>query len=161
MQLNVKFPLYAIRANEGISEEGIFTLITTRYAIYVLDCKGLGGNYAYRRTQMLGMELPYKLYPLKERYSTLAQLANTKRRIYIDSEGDVKKYIPQKYYHIKYTRVLQADRTWNGYYRLMTKLPVAFVTEEVSNYIGYIQIGSAFYLYDLSDEPKPTIRKKI
>ncbi|AKY02242.1 hypothetical protein AEO54_201 [Vibrio phage vB_VorS-PVo5] len=43
----------------------------------------------------------------------------------------------------------------------MTKLPVAFVTEQVAEYVGYIQVGSAFYLYELSHKRKATTRKKL
>lgn len=91
----------------------------------------------------------------------LSQMVHSKRRWFIDAEGTIVRYKPTKFYHIKYAKVLRADKTWNGYYRLMTKLPVAFVTEQVADYIGYIQVGSGFYLYELSNERKATSRKKL
>lgn len=106
-------------------------------------------------------ELEFKLYPLRERFTTLSQMVNSKRRWFIDADGGIVRYKPVKFHHIVYTKVLRIDRTWNGKYRLMTKLPVTFVTEEAADYIGYIQIGSAYYLYELSAEKKPTCRKKI
>lgn len=157
-----KFPLYALRAYEDIREFEGFILISSKYREYILDCPVLEGNYAERRTKMLGLtDLESKVYPLRERFSSISQLANSKRRWFIDAEGSIVRYKPSKFYHIKYAKVLKADRTWNGYYRLMTKLPVAFVTEKVANYVGYIQVGSAYYLYNLSDERKAISRKKL
>ncbi|BBL19295.1 hypothetical protein KIT04_126 [Vibrio phage KIT04] len=140
---------------------GEFVLITSKYREYILDCPTLEGNFAERRVQLLAMDLEFKIYPLRERFTSISQLVNSKRRWFIDSEGNIVRYKPQKFYHIKYAKVLRADTTWNGKYRLMTKLPVPFVTETVADYIGYIQVGSAFYLYELTNEKKPVTRKKI
>lgn len=158
-----KFPLYALRAYEDIKQFEEFILITSKYREYILDCPALEGNYAERRVKLLGMadQLEFKIYPLRERFTSLSQLANSKRRWFIDAEGCIVRYKPRKFYHIKYVKVLRADRTWNGYYRLMTKLPVAFVTEQVADYVGYIQVGSAFYLYEVTNEKKAISRKKL
>ncbi|WBU76478.1 hypothetical protein CHLORIS_46 [Vibrio phage Chloris] len=156
------FPLYALRAYEDIREFEEFVLISSKYREYILDCPSLEGNYAERRTKLLGFtDLEFKVYPLRERFTSLSQLANSKRRWFIDADGTIVRYKPSKFYHIKYAKVLRADRTWNGYYRLMTNLPVAFVTEQVADYVGYIQVGSAFYLYELSSGRKATTRKKL
>lgn len=158
-----KFPLYALRAYVGIRAADGFVIVCSRYREYILDCPALEGTFAERRVQLLSMEkeLEYKIYPIKERFTTLSQLVNTKRRWFIDAEGNIVRYKPSKFYPVKYIKVLRADRTWNGYYRLMTKLPVAFVTEQVADYIGYIQVGKGFYLYDLSNEKKATTRRKL
>ncbi|AUG85061.1 hypothetical protein FDJ19_gp054 [Vibrio phage Ceto] len=157
-----KYPLYALRAYEDIKEFEEFILISSKYREYILDCPSLEGDYASRRTQLLGMkDLEFKVYPLRERFTSISQLVNSKRRWFIDAEGTIVRYKPSKFYHIKYAKVLRADRTWNGYYRLMTNLPVAFVTEQVAEYVGYIQVGSAFYLYELSHRRKATTRKKL
>ena len=159
--LKTQFPLYALRPYELITEfEGI-KVISTHYTDYVLDCEALEGDYFSRRVQMLEMELPFKLYPLNERFTTLAQLTHTKRRLFIDREGKIFRYTPQQFAKVEYYKVLRADRTWNGYYRLMTKLPVTFVTEEPCNFIGVIRNGVGFILYDTSDTRKPSTRKKI
>lgn len=157
------YPLYALRAYDDIREFEEFILISTKYRDYILDCPVLEDTFSERRLTLLGMSdtLEYKIYPLNERFTSVGQLANSNRKWFIDSEGQIVRYKPSKFYNIKYTKVLRADKTWNGNYRLMTKLPVAFVTEQPANYIGYIQIGSGFYLYDLSNEAKPISRKKI
>ena len=157
------FPLYALRAYEDIQEFEEFILISSKFRDYILDCPVLKGNYAERRLQLLGMkdDLEFKIYPLRERFTSISQLVNSKRRWFIDAEGTIVRYKPTKFYHVKYAKVLRADVTWNGKHRLMTNLPVAFVTDTVADYIGYIQVGSGYYLYDLSNERKPTSRKKI
>lgn len=159
--LKAKFPLYAMRDFSEIITEGVYVLVHTHFGIYVLDIPSIEGNYAERRLAMLAMKLPHKLYPLKERFSTLSQLSNSKRRFFIDSEGTIRKYKPTKFYKVQYVKVLGASRTWNGLYHLMTKLPVAFVTDIVPKYVGYIQVGAAFYLYDLENELKLPTRKKL
>lgn len=159
--LKAKFPLYALRQFDEITTEGVYVLVHTHFNTYILDIPSLEGNYANRRLKMTSMELPYKVYPIKEQFNMLSQLANSKRRVFIDSEGKIHKYKPQKFYKVQYVKVLCASKTWNGYYLITTKLPVNFVTDIVPKYIGYIQIGAAFYLYDYSNEPKQPTRKKV
>lgn len=156
-----KFPVYAMRSFERITKENGYVLIHTHYTTYILDIPTLEGDYFSRRTQMLGIELPFKVYPLRERFSTLSQVVNSKRREFIDINGRVCTYKPKKFYKIECVRVLRADKTWNGYNLLMTKLPTQFVTEEVGNYIRYIKIGAAYYLYEVCNEFVPPKRKKI
>lgn len=160
---SAKYPLYALRAYEDITEFEGFTLISSKYREYILDYPAWGGSFADRRLKLLGIkdELEFKIYPLRECFTTLSQLANTSRRWFVDADGSIVRYKPSKFYNIHYIKVLRADRTWNGYYRLTTKLPVAFVTEQVAEYIGYIQVGSGFYLYEVSNEKKATTRKKL
>lgn len=157
------FPLYKVRANYGIEDRGDFTLIFTRYDAYILDCKQLAGNYSERRTKLLSIkkDLPFKIYPLNERYTMLSQLVNTANRQFIDKDGNVIKYKPSKFFKVQSARVLNAERTWNGKYRLITKLPVFFVCDKPSNYIQYIKYGKGYCLYGLSDERLPDTRKKL
>lgn len=159
--VQAKYPLYALRKYSSITEDDQYYYIHTHYNSYVLDIKNVEGNYAERRIALLNRDLPYKLYPLKERYSSISQLSRSKKRSFIDTNGDIVHYKPSQFFRIEYAKVLRADRTWNGYFRLTTKLPVSFVTEQVGNYIAYIRVGTAFYLYDICNERKPTSRKKL
>lgn len=161
MQLN--FPLYKIRSNYSIEDRGDFTLVFTKYNVYILDAKNLEGDFATRRTKLLSIKkkLPHKLYPLKERYTMISQLANSKDRWFIDSTGKVFKYKPSKFFNIHTAKVLRVDRSWNGKYRLMTTLPVPFVCDQAAKYVQYIKYGKGYLLYGLSNERIPTTRKKI
>jgi hypothetical protein len=159
--LNTAFPIYALREYKHIQEYDGYTVISSHLKDYILDDPRLEGDYAARRLQLSSMELPFKLYPLNQQYSTLSQLANSKKRMFIDSRGKLFKYTPTKFYTIEYTKVLRAEKTWNGWNRLMTKLPVSFVTEQVAPYIAYIKVGSAYYLYGLSNTKEKSHRKKL
>lgn len=157
----MRFPIYALRAYTSIFEFEGFVIIGSRFKDYVLDCPALEGDYYDRRRQLLGMELAFPLYPLKERYTCLSQLVNSKRRWFIDAEGTIIRYRPTEFYTVEYAKVLSAERTWNGKVRLTTKLPVSFITEGCAAYVGYIRVGAGYVLYELSDEKKPTTRKKL
>ncbi len=138
-------------------------MISTRHREYILDCPKLEGDYAARRLQLVSVaqDLEFRLYPLNERFTSISQLANTKRRHFIDADGKVWRYRPSKFHTVEYFKVLRADKTWNGLYRLTTKLPVTFVTEEVKPYVGVIKQGAGYHLFDLSDTKKAPTRKKL
>ena len=157
------FPLYQLRQYDSIQDRGDYTLIFTYHNAYILDCKKLEGDYSQRRTKLLSIKdkLPYKLYPLKNRYTMLSQLSNTKHRWFIDKDGEVVKDKPSKFFKVKSAKVLSTERTWNGKYRLITKLPVSFVSERPSNYVQYMKYGKGYCLYGLSDERLPDTRKKL
>ncbi|ASV43448.1 hypothetical protein [Vibrio phage JSF12] len=142
---------------------GKYKIISTHHNTYILDEPDLGGTYTERRIKLLAKkeELPLKIYPLKERYTSLQQLANTKYRIFIDDAGDLVKYTPNTWVTVEYCKVLRADRTWRGNWLITSKLPVKFVVEEVPAYIGYFNVGGAYFLYSLEEEMKSPSRKKV
>ena len=162
MEIIKRMPLYALRAYEDIWEDPSgFTLISTHYRTYVLDYKGLEGNYAGRRLQLMTMELPYKLYRIDERFSNLGQLILTKRTKMLDKDGNVIKYRKSRFVKVEYTKVLRSEQTWKGTYRLVTKLSSVFIADHPVAYIGYIKDGMSHILIEYSDELKKPRRVKI
>lgn len=128
---------------------------------YTLDCPSLPGDLTERRIALLHRELPFKLYPLNERFTSISQLIHTKRREFLDADGKLIKYKPTRFVKVQCAKVLRVDKTWNGKNRIMTKLPVPFVTEDVGNYLMYIQEGKSYYFFGFSDERQASHRKKI
>lgn len=156
-----KFPVYALRAYESISYEGDLVLIHTHYTDYILDDRSIEGNYFDRRLAMRVRKYDHKVYPLRERFTMLSQLANTKRRDFIDEDGKLWKYRPTKFYRIEYAKVHNVTRTWKGHFLLHTRLPVNFIADQVYAYVGYIKVGKSYFLYDLTDERGQSTRKKL
>ena len=161
MEIFNRLPLYALRAYEEIWEEGGYTLISTNWRTYVLDCKSLEGDYSHRRLQLMVMELPHKLYRIDERFRTLPQLILTKRTNMLDKDGNVVRYRKSKWLNVEYTKVLRNDQTWKGNYRLMTKLNAVFLSDTPSAYVGYIRHGHSIILFEKCNELKKTRRVKI
>lgn len=156
-----KFPVYALRAYEKIEREGDLVLILTHFTTYVLDDLSIEGNYYDRRLIMRSRKYEHKVYPLKERFTMLSQLANTKRRDFVDEDGKLWKYRPSKFYRVEYAKVHNVTKTWKGHFLLHTRLPVSFIADDVFNYVGYIKVGRSYFLYDLSNERKNSTRKKL
>jgi hypothetical protein len=161
MSILDKAPLYALRKYDNIYTEDQYTLITTYYATYILDMPSLDGNYYARRLALMCMELPYKLYALKERFTTIPQLINTTRTMLIDSDGRVFKYKKSRWLKVEYTKVLSNDQTHKGKYRISTKLSDCFISDTPAAYIGYIIDGHSILLYEICTELKKTRRVKI
>jgi hypothetical protein len=161
MNILEKTPLYALRAYDKIYSENGMTLISTHYTTYVLDIPALEGNYYERRFLMMSMELPHKLYSLKERFTTVPQLVKTKRTMLIDRDGRVFRYRKSRFLKVEYTKVLSNDVTWNGKYRIVTKLNTVFLSDTPALYIGYIREGHSLLLFEMCDELKRTRKVKI
>ena len=158
--LTCKFPLYALRANFGREEEAPYVLIVSRTNKYVLDMPMLQGDYAARRLQLLQMELDYPVYPLKERFTSLAQVVKTKRKEFIDADGKVWKKNPRRFYKIKSYKVLMHSRTWDGKFLLQTAVG-NFVYPELGMYVTVVETNTSFILFDVGDEPSSRERVKI
>lgn len=161
--LTRKFPLYAIRAYESIDLEGDWTIISTFHSKFVLDNKSLEGNYWQRRVRMLDIELPYKLYPMREKFSTVSQVVNSKRRLFVDSEGKLFKYKPTVFYKIQYEKVRLSWTTDSGKTAFIGfKCPDTFIVDSNEfTHFGYIKVGLRYVLYELTNEKKKDARKKL
>lgn len=155
-----------MRAHDGISTEGDFTVITTRYNRYVLDQKSLPGNYAQRRLILFSnrKNLPYKLYPLKKRVEFLSQLVGSGKKEFIDSNGKIVRWKPQTMYKIVTSRVASCTRIFNGKYQCyVKKVPYPFILSQPANYISYILfmgIPVIFGAYEEEPVP-PRLRAKL
>lgn len=159
--LNAKFPLYALRANFGRVEDPPYILINSRYRQYILDMPSLPGNYFERRLKLAEMDTGLPLYPLKEKYTTIAQiLRNPRRREFIDSDGKIWKISKCKTYPISSHKVLHRSRTWNGKYLLQTKVG-NFVTSEAGDYVVVVDTPKGRILFDVSDKPSERVRIKL
>lgn len=161
--LTRKFPLYALREYNSIDVEGEWVVISTFHSRFVLDNKSLKGNYWQRRVRMLDMELPYRMYPLKEKFSTVSQVALSKRRHFIDSEGKLFKYKPSVFYKIQYEKVRLSWTTDSGKTAFIgVKCPDTFLVDAVEfSHFGYIKVGMRYVLYELTNERKKDSRKKL
>jgi hypothetical protein len=96
------FPLYALRQYKSISVEGEYLVILTHKNKYVLDLVDKDELlYSDRRIELLRRKLPYPLYPLKVRVTSLSSLVNGKYRVFLDKFGDLKIWKPKKFYKVE------------------------------------------------------------
>lgn len=158
--LTAKFPVYAMRPYISLFEEPPYTVVETRFDRYVLDMPTLEGNYWERRITLLGMDTGYRLYPLKEKFHTIAQILRSKRREFIDSDGKLWKLKKDKYYKCKSYAVLHASTTWTGKKLLSTRAG-NFVADDVYKYVTVIETPIGKIVFDYSNEPTTRTRVKI
>ncbi len=152
-----------VRSYERIYEENGFKILQTQRCRYILDVPALEGNYASRRIQMLGMKLPYKMYRLKERFTTLAQIVVSKRRLFLDIEGNLVRYKPTVFYKVIYDEVRTKWQNDKGRWCFIGKANNSIyscLTDGFTHY-GYIQVGRRRVLYDLCTERKKDTIKKL
>ena len=161
----MKFPIYEMRSFVRKYEEGMYVIIETNRGRWTFDHKyNTGKNFWERRLELLKDPfLPYDIYPLKKLYTTLSQLVNSKARMFVDSEGVIRKYVPSTFYKIKYEKIAAKWKTSKDLTAFKTlQCPTTFISYD-NNYthLGYIQKGREFILYDLCYELKPDTRKKV
>lgn len=164
MLLGKKLPLYALRPyDEVVRDNAPWVLIRAYWGIYVLDNTELSGTYWERRVKMLGMTLPYPLYSLKEKFTTISQIVNSKRRDFIDETGKLFKYKTSKFYTLEYDRVRTLWQTDQGTYGFTgKKCTNIFITDRDDfTHFGYIRVGSKVFLYELCTEMKKSTKRKL
>jgi hypothetical protein len=164
---DLTYPLYIVRQWNDIDTEGKYRVISTYRAKYVLDCPELEGDYWARRMKLLSMELPYRLYPLNVRITgirSLLQQVVKKRRFFIDGEGKVHNYKPQRFYPLVYERITSRWATTTGTYAFKCRgSSTTFINDENHNYshLGYIEVEGRQVLYELCWKKKRDTRRKL
>lgn len=121
---------------------------------------GAQGNFAERRLAILRMEVDYPIYPLKERYTTLAQILRSSRKRFVDADGKVWRLKKEKFYKCKSYAILHRSKTWNGYWLNQTKVG-NFVHENTGKYATVIETPKGKLLFDISDEVTTRHRVKL
>lgn len=162
--LNFDLPVYVIRAYVSIFMEGNFKVIQTHFTRWVLDCPDLEGDYFKRRVAMVGMELPYKLYPLKKQISTLAQLVHTNPKLVIDREGKMHKWVKTKMYKIQVKPVVSVHKSVKGTWICYIQgYHTPIVVTKPPKYISIIDMMGSPILFDTHEglPESPRLRVKL
>ena len=107
---------------------------------------------------MMSMELDYAIYPLKERFTNIAQILRSKRTEFIDSDGKIWTYKKTRNYKLKSYPILATSTTWNGKNLLHTRAG-NFVSYERGAYLTLIETSKGKVLFEVTNEP--TTRKWI
>lgn len=160
----IKLPLYAMRSFYEITKEGDFDIVSTYRSKYVLDCKSLGGTFATRRLKMLGMKLPYRVYPINIRIETFSQLVSCGRKKFIDVDGTVHTWKPSKFFPVVCYPISFRWVTAKGKTIIIPKeLNTKFILSRDLGYthVQVIKVGRLNLLYDVGFEHVRTTRKKI
>ena len=161
----MNFPLYAIRTYNRIYWDGMYKIVETHAARWVLDHKyKTDKNYWERRIQLVDDPMrPYKLYPLNKKITNISQMLNLKFNKYIDGQGKLHKYTKSKFYKLKYAKIEAKWETSTGHTAIKSReVPTTYIIEdEYYTHFGYIEIGRRFVLYELCYEEKPARRIKV
>lgn len=162
MLLNFPLPVYIVRAFYSKFEEGDYVILQTEFNRYVLDNPKLEGDYATRRLKMLSMDLPYKLYPLTKRISTLSQLANCKAKYFITEEGQLLEHKKTTFYRVVLKKVISSAQIFNGKYQCyVSGIHTPFVLREPAQYLSLILIGNSYYVFDTHQSKPDKVRQRV
>jgi len=164
----LNLPLYPLRGYELIFEVAGFKIVQTLKTRWVLDCPELEGDYFQRRMQLLAMDLPYKLYPLRDGVHTMGELISLRRRTkkFIDKNGTIQEWSPTKYYKAK-SKPIVAKWIPNHVPKLcfalgdVSEIFSINLPNYVANYARVIEIGNRRILYDVTEERMPDTRIKL
>lgn len=149
--LKAAFPLYAIGSYEEIFESAPYRLIRTRYKTYVLDILDSKDSFQERRLRLLTLDPGYPIYKLKQRFTSLAQILHSSRRMFIDSNGKLYKLNRTKPHKVSLHKVLHYERTHNGKFLLITKQG-NYVTDQLYTYVTTITVsGARVYMGGVND----------
>lgn len=163
--LNFQLPVYEVRAYFNIAMEGEFKVIHTFRNKWVLDCPSIEGNYFTRRTILSSVDnLPYRLYPLRKRISSMSQLVNSKAQKLIDAEGRLFNWVKTKYYNIEVKKVLTSTRTASGKHQCFIQgFGTPLVLDTHCQYVSIINVEGSPVLFDVHETKpeKPRTRVKL
>ena len=161
----MRLPVFQMRKYTEIFEEGCYKIIQTNRRRYVLDILDTSiGDYSDRRIEMLRRTLPYKMYPLNKRHSTIASVLSSKHKTYIDNDGRLIAWKPEASYPITCHRIV--SRFVNRRGRTIFTCKDLHTKYETAKDLGYthvqvINFKGRYLLFDLCFEEKKKTRMKI
>jgi hypothetical protein len=159
---NFSLPVYEVRSYYDISMEGDFRVIQTFKSKWVLDNPSLSGTYAIRRLKMRGMKLPYKLYPMNKRITTLSQLVQSKAKFLIDTEGKLLRWVKTKLYPVEVCRVVSVSSTSTGAFLTYIRgFEVPLLLEAKCNFVSIINVDGSPVLFDLHETRPENPRHRV
>lgn len=160
--MKVELPIYEVRPYFKKLVEGEFVVLQTNYNKYVLDMPSLEGDYWARRLALSCMDLPYKLYPLYKRISTLNQLAKSKSKLFIDSQGKLFRHTKTKFHNIEVHKVIACHQIYNGKWQNYCRgVPHPFITDTPASYLSLIKMGNSHLLFDIHETEPPERRYRV
>ena len=166
---DINFPLYAMRQYdrlETVRHAGVsYKLIHTFKSTYVLDLLGQEPiTYQARRVRLLADNTkPVNLYPLSKRFDNLGQMAVSKERLFIDNEGNIIQWKPEKFYNVICRPV---ETSWQGrggmWVSTVKGIPTKFQTRsKPTGYIQFVQFVNRHIFFNFVEEPVKATRIKL
>jgi hypothetical protein len=162
----INFPLYVIRQYDIIVTIGEYKLIQTYKNRYVLDYAEVpkGTSYLERRIMLMRAELPYMLYPVNKKLTSLTDIFNSKYRKFIDATGKLVTYTPSKFHRLECKPIVSRTLLKSG--KLLIKVQGIPTLLEIdrnttANYARVIKYKGMYVVFDVLDNKVKTIRKKI
>lgn len=160
----IDFPLYVMREYVCINTEAQYKIITTYKTKYVLDyATASEKSYSLRRVALLGEKLPYKLYPLSKRITSLTEMFTCNNRVFIDNKGVIRRYTPSDYQNlvcraIEYREVLKDGNMLIKVIGIPHTINTPYSTNPYARVVKY---KGVYVLYDFCDRKLPNKRKKL
>ena len=161
----IKFPIFGITDSyKRIWIEDNITYIETASGVSVLDNKNLEGDTLGQRR--LRIKSQSKYIP-RLSVHTVAQLINSKYRLFIDNEGIIFHYVKHKVVPLKYYKVKKRIKIEDGQYIVLTldkilhSIKVPARQAYGINYVGILDTDVGYIEYEYSEEPKTDTWRKI
>ena len=161
----INFPLYALREYISIWTEGEYSILCSARNRFVIDyaTPDPETTYGQRRVALLAESLPYSLYPLKVRITSMSGIINNKYRQFIDSTGVIVTWKISKFYKIKCYPITHREITKMGSMLFKVQGFTKMFKAERNDY-PYVRIvcfKGVNLIYDFIDEKVPDIRRKL
>lgn len=161
---NIEFPIFMIGNYKRLwSENHILYLQSHSDIIYKLDNKNLAGDTLAKRRMRI---------PKKERYNfiktffTISQLIKSGKKTFLDNKGRLAHYKKSKRVSLLYREILSSKPIeGKGFLIKVKNITTVFtISNAVYNdqkYIGLLNIGGGYLVYELGEERKPDTWRKI
>ncbi len=164
---DINFPIFPLRAYNKLYYEDNILYIETYYNNYIIDNKNLTGDTLAKRR----LRLPAKnRYPLNLALFTIAQLVKSKTKVFLDNYGNLIEYKRTKMVKICYKKIIRYKESDKGEVAIwMSNIPYPIYVSKYymeqfrykDLYAGILNYGGGYILFELSQEKKKDIRRKI
>jgi hypothetical protein len=162
----IHFPVYALRPYHLLFEENEYKVVQTAKSRFILDFVDkelVQSSYSKRRILLLGLDLPYKLYPLNKKIDTLSGIVSNKYRNFIDAKGNLIRWKPTKFHKIICKLITYREITSDGSMLLKVQgyetVFKSYPTE--ASYARVVRFKNVDIIYDFTDTKIPNTRRKL
>ena len=160
---DIKFPIFSITENcKRIWTEYKVTYIETQSGVFILDNKNIKGDTLGSRRLLLKNS---PLYFPRTCILNASQLIKSKHKLFIDSNGDVFKYIKTKTVPLKYFKIKEIIKNDNTciltFYKINHSIRLSCRIAYGLKYVGFLITHMGYITYEYSEIEKNDSWRKI
>ena len=159
---NIKYPVYPLRVYTKITDVNGVVKVYTQHKMYIIDDRNLEGKTLGERR----LRLKKFKYPLLTSICTAKDVIMSPKKVFIDDEGTIFKYVKTRKARLMYRQIAELIRLPFGSTKILVRgINSPFIMHQDIPldyaYAGLLQFDGGYILYEVSKKKKEDSWRRV